>query len=397
MGALQFVNQENYSALLLRNSYADLTKPEGLIPRAFSWLAGTDAVWSGATHQWRFPKSNATLSFGYLEHSGDIYQYRGAAYQYCGFDELTNFREFDYRYLFSRLRRLKGSTVPIRMRSGSNPGSFGHEWVRRRFITEGKQNGRYYIPARLQHNPHLDYAAYVRTLSELDPITRAQLLNGDWTVRQGGSIFKREWFIHFVEEAPQDCEAICRAWDLAATEAKEGEDPDWTCGTLLAKKKGQWFVCSVDRFRGSPKTVEARIKQRAMTDPEGTKIRLEQEPGAAGKSLVDHYARNVLAGYDFAGVPSMKDKITRAAPFSSAAEAGNVILVRANWNSVWLDEFEAFREDCEHDDQIDSSTLAMSVLKTMHQFQAEAVPTVARQNRPSEFRGAFKRRTGLLY
>jgi len=37
--------------------------------------------------------------------------------------------------MFSRLRRLKGSSVPLRMRCASNPGGYGHEWVKQRFIT----------------------------------------------------------------------------------------------------------------------------------------------------------------------------------------------------------------------------------------------------------------------
>jgi hypothetical protein len=38
-----------------------------------------------------------------------------------GFDELTQFKESSYTYLFSRLRRLKDSDIPLRMRSASNP------------------------------------------------------------------------------------------------------------------------------------------------------------------------------------------------------------------------------------------------------------------------------------
>ena len=57
-----------------------------------------------------------------------------------------------------------GSAVPIRMRSGSNPGGEGHEWVKRRFLIE-REPDRIYLPARLEDNPHLDdeeYRAWAR-------------------------------------------------------------------------------------------------------------------------------------------------------------------------------------------------------------------------------------------
>jgi len=134
MAALQYVDVENYAALLLRKSYSDLSLPAALIPRAAEWLTTTDAKWNGAEHVWRFP-SGASLSFGYLDTEADKYRYQSAEYQFIGFDELTQFSESQYTYMFSRLRRLKGSNVPLRMRGASNPGGYGHEWVKQRFIT----------------------------------------------------------------------------------------------------------------------------------------------------------------------------------------------------------------------------------------------------------------------
>ena len=51
--------------------------------------------------------------------------------------------ETQYRYLFSRLRRLEESYVPLRMRGASNPGGIGHEWVKQRFITEVRRTDGY--------------------------------------------------------------------------------------------------------------------------------------------------------------------------------------------------------------------------------------------------------------
>lgn len=181
MAALQYVDVPGYSAVLFRKKFADLAKPGALMDRAGAWLTGTAARWNEQKKQWRFP-SGAVLSFGYLESPNDFRQHQGPEYQFVGFDELTQHEERHYRYLFSRLRRLAGSEVPIRMRSASNPGDTGHAWVFRRFFIEGRAMGRVFIPAKLEDNPYLDLEEYEKSLDELDPVLRAQLRHGDWSV-----------------------------------------------------------------------------------------------------------------------------------------------------------------------------------------------------------------------
>ena len=71
---------------------------------------------------------------GYLDSHDDVYQYDSSEFQFIGFDELTSFSEWQYTYLFSRLRTTKDNPVPLRMRSASNPGNRGHDWVKERFL-----------------------------------------------------------------------------------------------------------------------------------------------------------------------------------------------------------------------------------------------------------------------
>jgi hypothetical protein len=208
MAALEYVHLKGYAALLLRRTYADLSKPGALMDRAHQWLRGSGAAWNEQKKQWTFP-SGASLTFGYIDTENDKYNYQGAEYQFIGFDELTQFKESAYTYLFSRLRRLEGVDVPLRMRSASNPGGVGADWVNSRFIPEGfspemaRENvvrwkvgeddegnptRRAFVPATLDDNPHLDRAEYRRSLSELDAVTREQLLKGDWQIKERGDI-----------------------------------------------------------------------------------------------------------------------------------------------------------------------------------------------------------------
>lgn len=356
MAALQYVDVPGYAAILFRRTYTDLTLPGALMPRAESWLSGTNARWSDKAKTWHFP-SGATLSFGYLQTENDKYRYQSSEFQFIGFDELTQFRMSQYLFLFSRLRRLANSLIPIRMRAGSNPGGIGHKDVKDRFITNTDPN-RTFIPARLDDNPFIDREAYVKSLSNLDPLTRARLLNGDWEINEEGMMFKREWF-EIVPKAPADLRKL-RYWDLAATKPTNANDPDWTAGALLGEKNGIYYIQDMRRVRETPLKIEQLTKQTAMLDGM-IPIYMEQEPGASGVQAIDHYRREVLKGFDFHADKKASSKVLRASPLASAAEAGNVKIVQGNWNEELLDEFEVFPQGT-HDDQVDAVSGAFEKL-----------------------------------
>lgn len=193
MGGLQYADHPDYAALILRRTYADLALPGAIMDRAHDWLGPTAAQWSDDEKTYRFP-SGATLTFGYLQYERDKYRYQGSDYRYVAFDELTQFTESQYRYLFSRQRRAVGSVLPIRMRAASNPGGDGHDWVFERFFVRGHAEGRGFVPAKLADNPYLDREEYAQSLAELDPITRDQLLRGLWVVDPSRRPFRRAWW-----------------------------------------------------------------------------------------------------------------------------------------------------------------------------------------------------------
>ncbi len=380
MAALQYVDVPGYAALLVRESYQMLNQPGGLIDRARSWLGGTDAAWNGSEHQWRFP-CGATLTFRHLQDAGAELNFQGAEYQFIGIDEVTDLAEGQYRFLFSRLRRGPDSRVPLRMRAASNPCGSGVEWVYRRFIVEAARAGRIFIAARLEDNPHLDQDAYEQSLKQLGSIEYQQLRHGDWTVRPEGGLFRREWFEEQSidrRELPGALE-LCRYWDLAATEATRGSDPDYTAGVLLGRSdEGLWYVLDVRRTRATALEVERLVHAMAERDAAWAKesgrpppaIRMEQEPGSAGIAVIDHYRQQVLAPYDFAGVRSTGSKETRARPVAARCEAGDVWVCRGTWNTEFLDEITAFPMGG-HDDQVDALAGAYEQLA-----QTEAIPIV---------------------
>ncbi len=363
MEALEYVDQSNYSGILLRATYANLAhEPDGLMPRLADWLRPTAARWAASTRTWHFP-SGAVLTFGYLAGPNDHYRYAGPSYQFVGIDEATEIRETSYRYLFSRLRRAQGSTVPIRMRAASNPGGRSHNFLRDRFRLADGADGlrgtgivrrRKYIPAKIGDNPNLDQDEYRETLAELDPVTRSRLLDGDWTITEGGNLFRHDWF-EYVDQAPSTVTRMIRSWDLAsATPTSTNPDPDWTVGVKLGEADGRWYVLDVVRLRATPLGVEQRIAATAKADGVKVPIYIEREPGAAGAHIVDQYQRRVLKGFSVRGYRPSGSKVDRARPLSSVAEAGNLILIRADWNRTLVDELVMFPQPGQHDDQVDA-------------------------------------------
>lgn len=321
MAALQYVQYPGYSALLLRRSFKDLSLPGALMDRAYEWLHDTDAKWDDLTKTWNFP-SGATLSFGYLEAERDKFRYQGANFSFCGFDELSQFTEAQYLYLFSRLRRLKNSQIPIRMRAASNPGDSGHEWVKARFITTNNKD-RFFIPSKYTDNTHLDQKSYEESLDKLDPITRAQLKEGNWDVSFSSGLFRREWF-EFVDYIPNGHSIRC--WDLAATEQKDYNDPDYTVGVLMIEKDGTFYIKDVVRARKTPGEVEKLVRHTAELDGIKVRIIIEQEPGSSGKTVIEDYTKKILKGFAAYGQRATGDKVTRAQPLSAAVSHGNVKL-----------------------------------------------------------------------
>lgn len=404
MSALQYVDVPGYSALLLRRTWPDLMMPGAIMDRARSWWQDTDATPREGGRWWTFP-SGARITFGYLQYDKDKYKYQSAEFQFIGFDELTQFQQPTYEYMFSRIRRpalaclrcrlpikkyvgqwkhtdpmnpcnnlmpdmkvlnqygpsKDGITlfdVPLRMRGATNPGGIGHSWVRERFVDpKTKLPSAFFIPAALRDNPSLDQETYRKNLEHLSPTDRERLMNGDWDVMEEGIYFQRHWF-KFVREAPYGCKWV-RYWDLAAT--AEG---DYTAGALVGlTPDGTWIIADMRRLRGTPGEVEKFIRHTAEDDGVQIPIRMEQEPGSSGVNVIDYYRRKILVGFDFNKDPKRVSKEVRANPVSSAAEAGNVAIMGGQWNRAFLDEVALFPNGA-NDDQVDAMTGGFSYLSS---------------------------------
>lgn len=387
MGALWGIKHPSYRALLLRRTYPELAK--SLIDRSQEPYSGVGGRYSVAEKTWTFP-GGAKILFGYLATEKDKYQYASAEFQHIGFDEVTTFLEPMYTFLFSRLRSSHG--LPLYMRGATNPGGVGHDWVLKRFAPwlyppgeprykgpyagggeklyfrhDDREDGdawcaradhgaigRVFFPSRVSDNPYLVGTDYEKNLDALDPLTRKQLKFGDWMARpQKGDLFNRAMFANkFFEVQPKHVLARVRYWDRAATEKKTA---DWTAGVRMSLLVDETVLIeNVVRGQWDPGDVQGTIEATAMTDPPGTQLVLELDPGPAGKFEYHTYKRT-LARFGPGFLPPQGDKITRAKIWSAQAKAGNVQLLVGPWNEEYLQELEGFPLGG-HDDQVDATS-----------------------------------------
>ncbi len=170
-----------------------------------------------------------------------------------------------------------------------------------------------------------------------------------------GGIFKPHK-IEIVDALPSGQIQWVRGWDFGAT-----TDGDWTAGGWLGRlPDGRFIIGDMVRVREGPDARDATLRATAQRDGRNTLISIPQDPGQAGKTQIAYLTRT-LAGFRVHTSPESGDKITRAEPFAAQLNVGNVLMLRASWNEVLMDEMRLF-PNATHDDMVDSLSRAFANL-----------------------------------
>ncbi len=398
--AMRHTGNPDFGAVLFRRTTPQITNEGGMWDASAKIYGPVGATPKESTHEWLFP-SGARVKMAHLEYDKNRLDWQGSEVPLFGFDELSHFTAQQFWYMLSRNRSTCGIKPYIRATTNPDPDSFVAEliswWIDqetgfaipersgviRWFVRENdvviwadskeelikKDASRQPKSLTFIHSSVFDNEillqkdpGYLANLKALPYVERARLLDGNWKVRPAaGNYFKKEFFE--VVDAVPAARSIVRYWDRAGSEKKEdgSNKPDWTVGVKMSRDRtGIFYIEDVVRFQGSPLAVEKSISNTASQDGRGCHIGIEQDPGQAGKAEAEYQIRN-LAGYRATAFPVSKDKITRATPFSSQAEAGNVKVLRGPWNNAFFIELENFPEG-ENDDQVDASSGAFMML-----------------------------------
>ncbi len=215
--ALQYaVKYPGSKQIIFRRTFPDLER--SIIRTSLDLYPREIASYNNSKHVWTF-KNGSLIDFGYIDNEKDVYQYQSAEYDVIRFDELTHFTEFMYVYMISRCRG--ANKYPKGMKSSTNPGGVGHQWVKERFVDigppnqvhkvrneTGSESTRIFIPSFVTDNRFLmeldpDYEKRLDALPEKE---RKALREGNWDIFDGQYFTEFDRKIHVIEpfEIPEE-------------------------------------------------------------------------------------------------------------------------------------------------------------------------------------------------
>jgi predicted phage terminase large subunit-like protein len=405
LDAVKKIATVGYGAVIFRRTLADVKKEGSLWDTSFKVYAGLGKP-RNDNLSWRFP-SRAQITFSHLEHEKDVLDWQGAQICSLNFDELTHFTRKQFFYMLSRNRSTCGVRPFVRATCNPDADSWVAEliswWIDqdtgfaiaersgvvRWFVRVGDElrwgeskealqvdypdsepKSLTFIQSSLTDNKILMDAdpGYRANLLALDRVERARLLDGNWKIRpSSGLYFQRHW-CEVVDFIPAGTKFV-RGWDIAATEKRPDNDPDYTAGTKIGRcPDGSFIIADHVWGQWAPAKVESTIKRIAIDDGYETRIHIPQDPAAAGKAQVEVY-RKLLAGFNVRFATAGGDKVTRFSGFSAQADPirgkyGNVRILRATWNERLCTQLESFppEKGRGHDDDADSTSEAFNGL-----------------------------------
>ena len=190
---------------IFRRTYAQLSGPDGAIPRSRELFARTGGVYNEGAHQWRFPWGSSVY-FRYCDRTADVFNYYSQQFPVLALDEATQFDWFTVNYLLTRNRSRFPGLIPFCVMP-TNPGGIGHGWYKQIFLPNqdpeqvheltspsGETERTYFIPALLDDNPALTEAdpEYGARLERRGGTIARQLRWGDWDTL-AGLFFSEHW------------------------------------------------------------------------------------------------------------------------------------------------------------------------------------------------------------
>lgn len=175
--------------------------------------------------------------------------------------------------------------------------------------------------------------------------------------RSGGFF---EWDrIEIVDSVGGKIKQTVRYWDKAGTDGAGAQ----TAGVLMSScDDGCFYIRDVVRGQWAASKRESVIKSTAGLDGRIVNIWIEQEPGSGGKESAESTIKN-LSGYVIKAERATGEKSVRAEPYSIQVAAGNIKILRGEWNQEFINEHKTFPVG-KFKDQIDAASGAFNKLAT---------------------------------
>lgn len=214
-------------SIIFRRERTQLTGATGLVERSRE-IISSHGRYNGMEMVWRNLPGDRMLEFSGVQYEKDVVKHKGKPHDLKAFDELTEFTEYQYRFLIGWLRSINVNQRCRVVATGNPPTHRDGEWVIRYWapwldkthpnpaipgelrwfaMLDGESvevdnsepfehksektdkiekivpKSRTFIPATLEDNVFLNDGQYEQTLQGLPEPLRSQLLYGDFGIR----------------------------------------------------------------------------------------------------------------------------------------------------------------------------------------------------------------------
>jgi len=401
---LRFFHLSNINAAIIRRERAHLMMPGSVWSESQKIYADIGFEPNLTNLEYTFGHGKSKLKFAGVQYENDVNKWQGAQLDFLGFDELTQFTEYQFWYLIGRLRSTSGKIRPY-CRATCNPGkgwvfdlikwwiddktlypiserSGKLRWLIRLNDINHWFNGENdaiiylrahkiddkikpmsisFIPATLNDNQILikNDPSYYAKLAQLPEDEREKLLFGRWLFTPKGNLFRTEWFKNFVIE-PRDPEVILITTDTASSTKSAN---DYTVFQTWARKDGVIYL--IDQLRGKYTANEQlTLLVNLIINKKARYVSIER--ASTGFHLINEIVRKT--GVILLEMTRNKDKYTRAYEVQEFVERGYVFVnPESSYYSDFVAEHCAFAPENKnkynfYDDQVDCTIDAIKHL-----------------------------------
>lgn len=375
MLAAQYLTEEDYSCLVTRLNYAELTGQDSIWQNLTEWVCdenrlGDLACESNESKLKITSPSGAKIWFKAFDHPKKKQKVKSESYDRIINDEASELLTEILTFLYRSLRNSTESKIPLGMVYLSNPGGPSTEYLCSKCV-DGPVP---YFPLDWRHNPYINKDVYSKTLDNLSYTDQRYQKYGDWHyIPQAGDIFNQQLF----DEATITLDEyrlfrrrahllqVVRLWDIAASDK---ETSDYTAHSLVYRYDMGDVCVGQGSFRLKPGPLEERMETVMAVDGPEVEQWIERQPAAAGKIVESHWTTR-FTGYNVVFVPVFKNKVVRAGKLIPKMKDRKLLFVEdphnpymdvlikqginfPNFNKVGLDDPESV-----HDDRIDTLSL----------------------------------------
>ena len=176
-------------------------------------------------------------------------------------------------------------------------------------------------------------------------------------ISEEGAIVKREWWKLWDKDDPPKCDFIIQAWDTAYETTNRSDYSACTTWGVWTTEEGDANIILLDAHRARMEFYELKkkvLESYKQYEPDALIV----EKKVSGISLYQELRRMGVPVAEF--TPSRgNDKITRLNAVSDLIASGRVWVPNTRWAEELMDEIASFPAG-EHDDYVDSTTLALA-------------------------------------